>query len=79
MKKQSIVVLIMLFFVAGSVTASCANKIQPAEALDVAAISVDEFFPKSEGTFVLKDLESGKIFSYNNERAKEPQTPPLRL
>jgi beta-lactamase class D len=36
---------------------------------------VNEFFQKNEGTFVLKDLESGKMFIYNNERVKEQRTP----
>jgi beta-lactamase class D len=75
MKKQSIVMLIMLFFMVGSVAASCANKIQSPELLDVTAVSVDEFFPKGEGTFILKDLESEKMFIYNNERAKEQRAP----
>ncbi len=74
MKKQSIVMVMMLFFIVGSASA-WANKIQPAEVLDVAAISVNEFFQKNEGTFVLKDLESGKMFIYNNERVKEQRTP----
>ncbi len=75
MRKQSIVMLIMFFFMVGSAAASCANKIQLAGVLDVAAVSVNEFFPKGEGTFILKDLESEKMFIYNNERAKEQRTP----
>lgn len=75
MKKQRIVMLIILFLMVGSVAASCASKIKSPESLDVAAVNVDEFFSKGEGTFILKDLESEKMFVYNKERAGNQTTP----
>lgn len=42
---------------------------------NVADLNVDEFFQDTEGTFVLKDLESGKVFIYNQDRAQERRTP----
>ncbi len=42
---------------------------------DVANVNVDEFFQNTEGTFILKDVESGKMFVYNNKRAQERRAP----
>jgi beta-lactamase class D len=76
MKKQSIVILTLLFFMFGSVAASCASRKQSADQiLDITNISVNEFFPKAEGTFILKDLESENMFIYNKERAAAQQAP----
>lgn len=45
------------------------------EGFEVTNINVDEFFQNTEGTFILKDLESGKMFIFNNKRAQERRTP----
>ncbi|WP_378952931.1 class D beta-lactamase [Pelosinus sp. sgz500959] len=76
MKNKTIMILTVFFLIIGSVVAFCTSKIQPVrQELDISSINVDEFFPKAEGTFILKDVESGKIFIYNEERAEEERSP----
>jgi len=53
----------------------CSGKSEKSEPFDVESINVDEFFKDTEGTFILKDAQSGKMFVYNQKRAAEPFPP----
>lgn len=48
---------------------------QSDEIFDVGNINVDGFFQNTNGTFIIKDVESGKMFIYNKNRAQERRTP----
>lgn len=43
--------------------------------VNIANVNVDDFFRNTEGTFILKDVESGKMFIYNDKRAEVRQAP----
>lgn len=45
------------------------------EKLNVKKLDVGEFFSDHDGTFVLRDIKTGKTFVYNQERANTRQTP----
>lgn len=67
-----LMVFLVIVGVIGGVTGQSAqsNKI-----LEVSSVNVDEFFQDVEGTFILKDVESGKMFIYNDKRAEERRSP----
>lgn len=68
--------LILLVSLLVGIVAVVSARQQPKTApLDVTAIQVDEFFPQQEGTFILKDLQTGKMFVYNQARAAVRQSP----
>lgn len=78
MKKSTIMtgLILLLSLFVGIVAVVSARQEQPKEApLDVTAIKVDEFFPRQEGTFILKDMQTGKMFVYNPARASVRQSP----
>jgi len=54
---------------------TCSNKPEKIKPFDVESINVDEFFKDTDGTFILKNAQSGKMFVYNQKRAME-QFPP---
>ncbi len=45
------------------------------EKLNVKKLDVAEFFSDHNGTFILRDVKTGKTFVYNQERANTRQTP----
>jgi beta-lactamase class D len=45
------------------------------EKLNVKKLDVTEFFSNQNGTFILRDVKTGKTFVYNQERANTRQTP----
>ena len=45
------------------------------EKLNVRTLDVNEFFSDYNGTFILRDVKTGKTFVYNQERANTRQTP----
>jgi beta-lactamase class D len=65
-----VMVLILGYILRGQVQASTLPK-----RLDVTAVSVNEYFPNNEGTFILRDLENGKTFIYNQKLANEGKAP----
>lgn len=76
MKKQSVMGIIVLFvFIVFAAAVGTAGMQAAEHDPDMAVIKVDEFFQKGEGTFILKDLESEKIFIYNREWAQKRQSP----
>jgi beta-lactamase class D len=71
--------LLLVFLVIVGVIAGCngqlAQRDNANKVLEVSNVNVDEYFQNTEGTFILKDVESGKIFIYNNKRAQERRPP----
>lgn len=47
----------------------------PKEKLHIKNLDVDEFFSNENGTFLLRDVKTGKTFVYNRERATTRLTP----
>lgn len=77
MKRWFLVLMTAILFSSGVAILEAKGGVQSArtgKGFEVANVNVDEFFQNTEGTFVLKDLESGKMFIYNNERAQERRT-----
>lgn len=59
-----------------TVQAQTPNKeVTSKEKLNVKKLDVTEFFPNQNGTFILRDVKTGKTFVYNQERAHSIQTP----
>lgn len=78
MKKSTIMtgLILLLSMLVGIVAAVSARQQEPKVIpLDVTAVKVDEFFPRQEGTFILKDMQTGKMFVYNPARANVRQSP----
>lgn len=51
------------------------KEITPKEKLNVKKLDVAEFFSDHNGTFILRDVNTGETFVYNQERANTRQTP----
>ena len=69
-------VVALAFMAAGLTAVQGSRQIQPASsAFDVTQIRADEFFQTEQGCFVLKNLETGSMYIYNEARAKERRPP----
>lgn len=70
------IVVALAFMAAGLTAVQGSRQMQPASsAFDVTQIRADEFFQAEQGSFVLKNLETGNMYIYNEERAKERRPP----
>lgn len=69
------VLLLVFLVVVGTVTGGNGQSAQPDKGFEVSSVNVDEYFQNMQGTFILKDVDSGKMFIYNNKRAQERVAP----
>lgn len=71
------IIYLLLVFLLGfaGVAGGKGQLLQQKSAVNVASVNVDEFFRNTEGTFILKDVESGKMLIYNDKRAEARQAP----
>lgn len=69
------VLLLVFLVVVGAVTGGNGQSTQPDKGLEVSSVNADEYFQNTQGTFILKDVDSGKMFIYNNKRAQERVAP----
>ncbi|GBG55354.1 putative beta-lactamase YbxI [Sporomusaceae bacterium FL31] len=71
------IIYLLLVFLLGfaGVAGGKGQLMQQKSTVNVASVNVDEFFRNTEGTFILKDVESGKMLIYNDKRAEARQAP----
>jgi len=67
--------LLIVLMMAGMAAGVTGQSAQASKVFEVKDVNVDEFFKNTEGTFVLKDAESGELFIYHDKRAQERRAP----
>ncbi|ALC80269.1 MULTISPECIES: class D beta-lactamase [Bacillus] len=72
MKKTKVLVLFLIVLM---ITGSTGSLLASAEAPRAKELKVDELFNGKEGTMVIKNLKSDKMYIYNDERSKIRFTP----
>lgn len=72
MKKIKVLVLFLIVLM---ITGSTGSLLASAEAPRAKELKVDELFDGKEGTTVIKNLKSDKMYIYNDERSKIRFTP----
>jgi beta-lactamase class D len=68
-------ILLIFLVIVGFIAGGTGYSAQSNKVLEVSNVNVDEYFQDAAGTFILKDVESGKMFIYNNKRAQERRSP----
>ncbi|QNF26572.1 class D beta-lactamase [Metabacillus elymi] len=75
-KLYPLFVLLLLVGTFGqTVEANSPKEIATEKKFNVTKLDVDEYFQDINGTFILRDVQNGKTFVYNKERANMKQTP----
>lgn len=77
MKKLFFLCTLLLFVgtLGQTVDANSQKEITPDKNFNSMQLNVDEYFRDIDGTFILRDVKSGKTFVYNQVRANKRQTP----